>query len=314
MRIFVAGATGVIGRQLVPLLRDRGHEVVGLARTPARAAVVEALGAEAALGDALDADAVASAVAGARPDVVVHELTAIPAAVDPRKLASQFTMTDRLRTEGTRNLVAAAQAAGVDHVVAQSIAFAYDPSGPEVCTEDAPLWRDPPAQFARTVRSIAALEETVRAADGCVLRYGQLYGPWTAFAADGALAERTRKRRLPVIGDGGGIFSFVSTADAATATALAIEQRARATLSVVDDEPAPVREWLPAYARALGAPAPRRVPAWLARLAVGEYGVAYMTALRGADNAAIKRELGWAPRWASWRDGFAATLREPAAA
>jgi nucleoside-diphosphate-sugar epimerase len=304
MRVFVAGATGVIGRALVPLLVGAGHEVVGLARSVERAAEVERLGAEAALGDALDRDAMLAAVAGARPDAVVHELTAIPASIEPRKFDRQFQATNALRIEGTRNLLTGAAEAGAERFVAQSIAFAYDPEGGAVKDEDAPLWRDPPAKFAAALEAIRSLERQVLDAGGTVLRYGQLYGPGTAYAPDGGSAALVRKRRFPIVGDGSGVFSFVSAADAARATVLALERDVRGVLNVVDDEPAPLREWLPAYAEAIGAPPPRRVPAWVARLAAGSFAVRSLTEIRGASNERAKGELGWQPDPASWREGF----------
>jgi nucleoside-diphosphate-sugar epimerase len=304
MRVFVAGATGVVGRALVPLLVEAGHQVVGLARSVERAAEVERLGAEAALGDALDRDAMVAAVAGARPDAVVHQLTAIPAAIEPRRFDRQFAATNALRTEGTRNLLAGAAEAGTERLVAQSIAFAYEPEGGAVKDEDAPLWRDPPAKFAAALEAIRSLERQALDAGGTVLRYGMLYGPGTAYAPDGGTAALALKRRFPVVGDGGGVFSFVSVADAARATVLALERDFRGVLNVVDDEPAPVREWLPVWAEAIGAPPPRRVPAWVARLVAGSFGVQWLTEMRGASNERAKRELGWQPDPASWREGF----------
>jgi nucleoside-diphosphate-sugar epimerase len=304
MRVFVAGATGVIGRALVPLLVEAGHDVVGLARSVGRAAEVERLGAEAALGDALDRDSMLAAVAGARPDAVVHQLTAIPASIEPRQFDRQFMATNALRVEGTRNLLAGAAEAGAERVVAQSIAFAYEPEGGAVKDEDAPLWRDPPAKFTAALESILSLEGQVLDAGGTVLRYGMFYGPGTAYAPDGGTAALVLKRRFPIVGDGGGVFSFISVADAARATVLALERDVRGALNVVDDEPAPVREWLPVLAEAIGAPPPRRVPAWIARLAAGSFGVQWLTEMRGASNERAKRELGWQPDRASWREGF----------
>jgi nucleoside-diphosphate-sugar epimerase len=304
VRVFLAGATGAIGRLLVPHLLEGGHEVVGLARSAERAVEVERLGAEPAVADALDREAVVAAVAGARPDAVVHQLTAIPHAVDPRKFHRQFATTNALRIEGTRNLLAGAAAAGADRFVAQSIAFAYAPEGGPVKDEDAPLWRDPPAKFAPALQAVGELERQVLEAGGTVLRYGHFYGPGTSYAPDGHAAKLVRTRRFPIVGDGGGVFSFISVADAARATRLAIERDVGGVLNVADDEPAPVREWLPAYAEALGAPPPRRVPAWLGRLAAGSFGVQWLTVLRGASNERAKRELGWQPEQPTWREGF----------
>jgi nucleoside-diphosphate-sugar epimerase len=305
MRVFVAGATGVIGRSLVPLLTAAGHEVVGLARSVERARAVERLGAEAALGDALDRESVIAAVAGARPDAVVHQLTSIPRTVEPRKFDRQFEVTNALRTEGTRNLLAGVAEAGASRFLAQSISFAYQPEGGPVKDEDAPLWRDPPAKFAAALGAIRELERQTLEASGTVLRYGMLYGPGTSYAPDGGTAELVRKRRFPIVGEGRGVFSFVTAADAARACLLALERDARGVFNVVDDEPALLREWLPVYAEAIGAPRPWRAPAWLARLVGGSFGVSWLTEMRGASNARARRELGWQPAPRSWREGFA---------
>jgi nucleoside-diphosphate-sugar epimerase len=304
VRVFLAGATGVIGRNLVPLLVDAGHEVIGLARTPERAREVEGMGAEVAVADALDRDAVVAAVGAARPDAVVHQLTAIPPSLEPRKYEKQFAATNALRTQGTANLLAGAAEAGAERFLAQSIAFAYAPEGGPVKDEGAPLWPDPPANFAAALAAVQAHERQVLDAGGTVLRYGQFYGPGTSYAPDGGTAEMVRKRRFPIVGQGGGMFSFISVADAARATALALERDARGVLNIVDDEPAPVREWLPAYADALGAPPPRKLPEWLARLVGGSFAVQLLTETRGASNERAKRELGWQPDPASWREGF----------
>ncbi|HEX3433582.1 MAG TPA: NAD(P)-dependent oxidoreductase [Solirubrobacteraceae bacterium] len=305
MRVFVAGATGAIGAPLLALLVAEGHEVTGMTRSPERAAAVRAAGAEAAIADALDAEAVAGAVRQARPETIVHQLTAIPRRLDPRKIVRDFAMTDRLRTEGTRNLVAAAQAVGGARVIAQSIAFAYEP-GPAgtVHVESDPLTSDPPAPFKRSAQAVAELERTVLGAGGLVLRYGYFYGPGTSISRRGSLGEEVAKRRLPIVGGGGGVWSFIHVEDAARATAAALTQGASAAYNVVDDEPAPVHEWVPALAQALGAKPPRRVPAWLARPLAGEYGVYTMTRAQGASNARAKQALGWTPGHAGWREGF----------
>ncbi len=305
MRVFLAGATGAIGAPLLRLLVAEGHEVTGMTRSSERAAAVRAAGAAPAVADALDADAVMSAVAQARPEVVVHQLTAIPPRLDPRRIVRDFALTDRLRTEGTRHLLAAAQAAGDARVVAQSVAFAYAPGSPgTVHAEGDPLIADPPAQFERSAAAVAELERAVQGAGGVVLRYGYFYGPGTSIAAHGALGEEVARRRLPVIGGGHGVWSFIHIDDAASATATAITRGGAGVYNVVDDEPAQVREWVPALARALGAKRPRSVPAWLARPLAGEYGVYTMTRAQGAANARARAELGWTPRFASWREGF----------
>jgi nucleoside-diphosphate-sugar epimerase len=304
VRVFLAGATGVIGSQLVPLLLADGHQVTGMTRSPHKADALRASGADALVADALDAKAVTSAVEAARPDAVIHELTAIPQRLDPRKIVRDFTLTDRLRTEGTRNLIAAAQKAGASRFIAQSIAFAYAPGPPgTVHGEDDPLIADPPTQFVRSAKAIAELERQTLAADG-LLRYGYFYGPGSSISARGSLAEEFAKRRLPVVGGGAGVWSFIHVHDAAQATLAALTHGAAGAYNVVDDEPAPVSEWVPALAQALGAKSPRRVPAWLARPLAGEYGVYTMTRVQGASNARAKAELAWTPRYESWREGF----------
>jgi nucleoside-diphosphate-sugar epimerase len=309
VRDFLPGATGAIGRQLVPLLLAEGHQVTGMTRSRERAEALRAAGAEPAVVDALDADAVIGAVTAARPEAIVHQLTSIPPRLDPRRVARDFTLTDRLRTEGTKNLVAAARAAGASRIVAQSIAFAYAP-GPAgtVHGEDDPLVIDPPAQFRRSAAAIAELERTVVRAGGLVLRYGYFYGPATSISASGSVGEEVARRRLPIIGKGKGVWSFIHVEDAARATAAALTRGASGAYNVVDDEPALVSEWVPALAAALGAKPPRRVPAWLARPLAGEYGVMVMTRAQGAANARAKAELDWAPRYPSWREGFRAAL------
>ncbi len=304
MRVFVAGASGVIGRPLINLLVAAGHEVVGMTRSQERAEEIRGRGAEAVICDALDGAAVRKAVAGARPEAVIHELTEIPAALNPRKYAEQLAPTNRLRREGTRNLVDAARAAGVGRLIAQSIAFAYPPTGDWVKDEDAPLFVDAPAPMNDVMGAVAELERQVLEWDGIVLRYGYFYGPGSSFAADGFYAGETRRRRFPVVGSGEGRWSFIHVEDAAAATVAALERGKPGVYNIVDDEPARTADWIPAYAAALGAKPPRRVPAWLARVVAGKAGVAAMTTQRGASNAKAKRELGWTPAHASWRDGF----------
>jgi nucleoside-diphosphate-sugar epimerase len=309
VRVFLAGATGAIGTPLLERLIADGHQVTGMTRSPNKAGALRAAGAEPVVADGLDAQAVLGAVMSARPDAVIHELTAIPQRLDPRKIIRDFEVTDRLRTEGTRNLLAAAQAAGAARFIAQSIAFAYQP-GPAgtVHGEDDPLISDPPAPFERSARAIAELERQTVAAEGLVLRYGYFYGPGSAISAQGSLAEEVAKRRLPIVGGGTGVWSLIHIRDAAEATVAALERGQAGAYNVVDDEPAPVREWIPALAHALGAKPPRSVPAWLARPLAGEYGVYTMTRAQGASNARAKAELGWSPRYASWREGFRTAL------
>jgi nucleoside-diphosphate-sugar epimerase len=300
MRVFVAGASGAVGARLVPQLIERGHEVIGTSRTPEKAERLRAAGAEPVVLDVLDRDAVREAVLQARPDGIIHEATALAGLSDMKHFDRTFALTNRLRTEGTDALLAAAWEAGVRLFVAQSYAgWPYAREGGPVKTEEDPLDPTPVAAMRETLAAIRGLEEATVDFGGAALRYGGLYG-----APDDVQLELVRKRRFPIVGDGGGIWSFVHLEDAATATILALEQGAEGVYNVVDDDPAPVREWLPALADAIGAKPPRRVPAWLARLLAGESGVVMMTESRGASNAKVKRELGWTLRYPSWREGF----------
>lgn len=307
MRIFVAGATGALGRQLVPKLAERGHEVTGMTRTESKRALIEELGATAVVANALDADAVGEAVAKAEPEVVVHQLTAIGGF--SRNVDRAFAETNRLRTEGTDILLAAAKAAGARRFVAQSNAMVpYERTGGPVKTEEDPLMNEPPGSFSESLRAIVHVERAVRGAEGIegvVLRYGGFYGPGTSLAPGGEQFEAVRKRQMPVVGDGGGVWSFIEIRDAADATVAAIEGGPAGTYNIVDDDPAAVSEWLPVTAEVLGAKPPRHLPPWLARLFAGEAMVGFLTELRGASNAKAKRELGWRPAHPSWRQGFA---------
>jgi nucleoside-diphosphate-sugar epimerase len=309
MRIFVAGATGAIGRPLVRRLVAAGHEVAGTTRSERRAGAIRDDGADPVVVDALDRDALIAAVAAARPDVVVHQLTQIPQDMNPRKLAQEFELTNRLRTEGTRNLIDAARAAGTDEAVAQSIAFAYRFDGPPDApkTEDDPLiGADAPKGFRDSALAVERLERSVLDSGGTVLRYGYFYGPGTAYDPDGgAIAARIRKRGFPIVGDGGGYFSFIHVDDAAAATVAAVERGTPGVYNVVDDDPARLRDWLPVFAQAIGAKPPRSVPTLAARIAVGRWMTLSATETRGASNAKARSELGWEPRYASWRAGFA---------
>jgi nucleoside-diphosphate-sugar epimerase len=300
MRVFVAGASGVIGRPLIAQLVAAGHEVTGMTRSRERAAAIERAGATTALCDALDAAALRDAVARAEPDAVVHQLTALPQRFNPRK-QQIYDATNRVRTVGTRNLL---EAAGGRRVVCQSVAFAVRSAEPRVLDEDAPLFTDAPPPFGEATRAIAEMERMVLEADGLVLRYGWFYGPGTWWGEGGSTARDVARRRFPVVGDGSGLYSFVHVDDAAAATVAALERGAPGIYNVVDDEPAPQREWLPLYASAIGARPPRRAPLWLARLLAGNAAVAMAAVLPGASNARAKRELGWEPRWATWREGF----------
>ena len=299
LRIYVAGATGALGSRLVPRLVERGHHVTGSTRAnPDR---VRELGAEPAVVDPLDAAAVREAVLLARPDVVVHQLTALAGLDLGRDFDKTFAETNRLRTEGTDNLLAAARAAGAERLVWQSYAgWPYAREGGAVKSEDAPLDRDPPADARETLAAIRHLEAAVTEAGGIVLRYGGFYGPGTSLGDGGEQVEMLRRRRFPVGGSGAGVWSLVHIDDAADATVAAIEHGAPGIYNVVDDDPAPIREIVPAIAAAVGAPPPRHVPAWLVRLAAGAQARSMMTAVRGASNEKAKRELGWVPRY-SWR-------------
>jgi 2-alkyl-3-oxoalkanoate reductase len=314
MKVFVAGATGALGVQLVPQLVAGGHEVVGMTRTPSKQEGLRALGARPAVADALDPDAVARVVAEAEPEVIVHQLTALSGAMDMRHVDRFFAVTNRLRTEGTDHLLAAGRAAGVRRFVAQSYAgWPFARTGGPVKSEDDPLDPDPPAALRPSLEAIRHVEQAVTGigwAEGLVLRYGGFYGPGTGMSLDpGAeMAKPVRRRQFPLIGDGGGVWSFVHIEDAASATVMAVEHGPGGIYHVVDDEPAPVREWLPALASALGAKPPWRLPRWLGRLLAGEAATVMMTEVRGADNAKAKRELGWRPRYPSWRLGFAKGL------
>jgi len=309
MRVFLAGATGVIGRRLVPLLKAGGHEVTAMIRSPEKASELRAIGADVAIADALDAEAVLVAVREARPDAVIHQLTSLPRRINPRKIERDFVINDRLRGEGTRILVQAAKAAGAARIVAQSIAFAYAP-GPAgtLHVESDPLYLDVAGPYRRSVLALRDLEQAVTGAGGVVLRYGYFYGPGSAISKAGSMVADLRRRRMPVVGDGGGVWSFVHVDDAAAATVSALAHDGPAIYNVVDEEPAAVREWLPALAAAVAAPKPMRVPAWLARPLAGSYGVHVMTRGQGASGALARAELGWAPAHPSWREGFRTAL------
>jgi nucleoside-diphosphate-sugar epimerase len=278
-----------------------------MTRTESKRAMLHELGAVPAVADALDPDQVAQAVGRARPDVIVHQLTAI-GALDLRHFDRCFALTNRLRTEGTNHLLSAGQAVGVRRFVAQSNVASYARTGAAVKSEEDPFDPSPAREMRETLAAIRHLEEAVldaRWAEGIVLRYGAFYGPGTSIAPGGEQYEMIRKRKVPLVGDGGGVWSFIHIADAAAATVAAVEHGKRGVYNVVDDDPAPVAEWLPALARTLGAKKPVRVPRFVGRLFAGEVGAVMMTELRGASNAKAKQELGWRPAHPSWRDGFA---------
>ena len=310
MKVLVAGATGALGKQLVPQLVARGHEVVGMTRSESKRELISGLGATPAVADALDEDQVVRVVAEAEPEVIVHELTALSGSLDMRHFDRTFATTNRLRTEGTDHLLAAGRAVGVTRFVAQSYAgWPFARTGGRVKTEDDPLDPTPPDAMRETLDAIRYLENAVTGADwteGLVLRYGGFYGPATGLGPEGGdMVELVRKRKFPVVGDGAGVWSFIHIEDAAEATVAAVERGRRGIYNVVDDDPAPVAEWLPAVATAVRAPAPRHVPRWLGRMLAGEAAAVMMTEVRGASNAKAKRELGWEPKHSSWREGFA---------
>jgi nucleoside-diphosphate-sugar epimerase len=316
MKFFVAGATGVLGRTLVPQLVARGHEVVGMTRSESKQDLVRSLGARPVVADALDPDAVAQAVASAGPEVIVHQLTALSGKLsirDARRPERSLAaiMTNRLRTEATDHLLAAGRAVGARRFVAQSFgAFRFGRTGGPVQTEADPSDPDPRQTGLEAMVYLEQAVTTIEWGEGLALRYGGFYGPGTGISLDpdAVMAGPIRKRRFPIIGDGEGVWSHVHIEDAATATAIAVERGQPGIYNVVDDDPAPVREWLPELARALGAKPPRRIPRWLGRLAAGEMATLMMTETRGASNEKAKRELGWQLRYPSWRQGLAEGL------
>ena len=302
MRVFVAGASGAIGSRLVAQLVERGHEVIGTSRSAGNAERVRALGGEAIALDLLDARAVRKAVLESRPDAIVHQATALADVRFSRNFDRTFAQTNRLRIEGTDALLAAAREAAVRRFVAQSFASArYAREGGPVKTEDDPLDPSPVASTRETNAAMRHLDQAVTYAGGIALRYGGFYG-----ASNDALLAPVRKRQFPIVGDGGGVSSFIHLDDAAAATVLALDHDGAGIYNIVDDDPAPVREWLPVLANVLGAKPPRHFPRWLARLFAGEAAVMMGTESRGASNAKAKRELGWEPRYPSWRQGFVA--------
>jgi len=301
MRVFVAGASGALGSRLVPQLISAGHDVIGTHNSPASAELLRTLGAKPVMLDLLEARAVRKAVLENEPEAILHEATALANAKWGRNFDKVFARTNELRTKGTDTLLAAAWEAGVRRFVAQSFAsYRYVREGGPVKNEDDPLDPSPPANARQSFAAMIYLDEAVTDFGGIVLRYGLFYG-----AANDGLIEPVRKRQYPIIGDGGGITSWIHLDDAAAATVLALEHDGAAIYNVVDDDPAPVREWLPVYADALGAKPPRRFPTWLARLVAGDAAVVMGTDARGASNAKATRELGWTPRYPSWRKGFA---------
>jgi nucleoside-diphosphate-sugar epimerase len=311
MKVFVAGATGALGSKLVPRLVAGGHDVVGMTRSERKAGMIQQMGATPAIADGLDAEAVGRAVGEAEPEVIVHELTALSGSLDLRKFEQSFALTNRLRTEGTDHLLAAARAVGAKRFIAQSYAaWTYERTGGPIKTEDDPLDPDPVPATRTTLDAIRYLEAAVTGAEwveGLVLRYGGFYGPGTSMSLnpEGEHVEMIRKRKFPLVGESSGIWSLIQIDDAAAATAAAVEGGAPGIYNVVDDQPAAAADWLPGLAEAVGAKRPMRVPRWLGRIMAGEAAVTMMTETRGASNAKAKSELGWAPKYPTWRDGFA---------
>lgn len=305
MRVFVAGVSGAVGKRLIPELVKAGHKVIGMTRSAEKRELVQSMGADHVAADALDRQAVLREVRRARPDVVVHEMTAIPKVLNLRSFDREFAPTNRLRTEGTDNLLDAAQAAGARRFVAQSYAgWPYARVGGQIKTEEDPLDPDPPAAFRTSLAAIRHLEATVTQTpgiEGIALRYGSFYGPGTSGEW---MLDQVRKRRLPIVGTGAAMWSFIHVDDVATATLAAVEGGDPGIYNIVDDEPATVSEWLPELARIVHAKPPMHIPVWIARFAIGEAGVILMTETRGASNQKAKTRLGWVPHWRTWRDGF----------
>jgi nucleoside-diphosphate-sugar epimerase len=308
MRVLLAGATGALGRRLLPKLIDAGHDVVGTTRSDEKLAGLEAAGAQGVVMDGLDRTSVGQAVAGTEPEVVIHQLTALSTMGNLKKFDEEFAETNRLRTTGTDHLLAASRAAGAKRFIAQSYTgWPNERTGDRIKDETSPLDSTPTAVSARTVDAIRYLEETVTSAtdmEGLVLRYGSFYGPGTGLANGGVLLKMVAKRKLPVVGGGAGVWSFCHIDDAASATVAAVTRGAPGVYNIVDDEPSEVAEWLPYLAKAIGAKPPMRLPAWLAKPMIGEHGISMMTQVRGSSNAKAKAELGWSPAYPSWRDGF----------
>ncbi len=312
MKVLVAGATGGLGRSLVPQLVAAGHEVTGMIRSGSGAAGVRAFGADVVLADGLDADAVRAAVESVRPEVVVHQMTALKGGIDFKHFDDSFALTNKLRTVGVDNLIVAAQAAGVRRFVVQSYAgWNLQHGGSATKTEADPFDPNPAPAQRQTMAGIKHLESAVLNADGLegvALRYASFYGPTADLGKGGSMVELVQKRRLPIIGDGTGVWSFIHYDDAAAATVKAVESDVTGVFQIADDDPAQAAVWLPEFARILGAKAPRHIPSWLGRLAVGDVGVAAFTEIRGADNTLAKKTFDWQPGYASWRQGFSQGL------
>jgi len=312
MKIFVTGGTGAIGKFLLPQLLDKGHEVVALTRSPDKAVLIEQVGANAVIADPLDKQQLTAAVRRAEPEVIIHQLSALKDAGNFRKFDQEYALTNRFRTEVTDTLLAAARTIGTRRFIAQSYCgWPYAKKGGPIKTEEDPLDPKPPQNFTKTLAAIKYLEEKMRSVsflDGVALRYGSFYGPGNAIGKGGTVWKMVRKRRLPIVGGGGGIWSFIHISDAAGATVAAVTNGPPGIYNIVDDEPAPVSKWLPALAKAIGAKPPYRIPHWLGELTIGKEGVSMMTSIRGGSNAKAKQELHWTPIYPTWRIGFVDAL------
>lgn len=312
MKVFVAGASGAVGKSLVPLLVQTGYDVVAMTRSQQKALALQDMGAHAVVADGLDAASVMNAVVSTKPDVIVHQMTSLAAAKDFKNFDREFKLTNRLRTEGTDNLLAAARAAGVRRIVAQSYGnWNYERTGTALKTENDPLDPNPPANQRESLDAMRYLERRITGSsdfEGVALRFGNFYGPGTSFASDGNITDLVRKRMLPIIGNGAGRWAFIHVDDVAYATIAAIESGAPGAYNIVDNEPAFAADWIVEMAKILGAKPPMHVPVWLGRLAVGDVGVSMMTQIRGTSNKKAMTQLGWQPRYGSWRDGFRAVL------
>jgi nucleoside-diphosphate-sugar epimerase len=307
MNVFIAGASGAIGRPLVNRLLAEGHTITALTRSETNAQELRRKGANTVVADVFDREKLTQAMLSARPAVVINQLTSIPSQIDVRHVLREFAQTNRLRIEGTQILMEAAQKAGAKQFIAQSFAAYYTPHKTGLATEDQALYLDAPSAFAEIVQAIGSLENTVLSASnivGTVLRYGHFYGPGTAYASDGSLAEVIRQRQMPIIGKGSAVFSFIHVEDAAEATVLAMRQQAAGIYNIVDDDPASLPEWVAVYANLLNAPHPFHIPNWIGHLAAGRFAVHFMNEQRGVSNLKAKQVLGWQPRYASWREGF----------
>jgi nucleoside-diphosphate-sugar epimerase len=314
MRVFVEGATGAVGRRLVPMLVAGGHDVFAMTRSADRARALSAMGAEPVVADGLDGASVITAVRHARPEVVIHQMSALGGTIDLRRFDRDFALTNRLRTEGLDHLIAAARACGVRRVIAQSYgSWNFERSGGPVKTEEDPLDPTPVPAMKQTLDAIRYLEKTLETAgdvEGVAVRYGNLYGPSTAFADDGEITGLVRRRKFPIIGNGAGVWSFTHVDDAAGIAIAAMDRGAPGVYNAGDDEPAPAAVWLPELARVLGVKPPRHVPAWIGRLVAGEAAVSVFTKIRGGSNAKAKRELGWRLVFPSWRQGFRSEISD----